>query len=323
MMTSNQNESGQIDSHEAQTFLNKQLGAGCVDVALIGEGAWSRCFGFRQGDADLVIRFGRDVDDFENDRLAYRYAAPDLPIPQVLESGSYGGGYYAISTRVHGMPLEEVSAAQWRAVVPSLAAALEAMRTADISATNGFGGWGSDGNAPKASWSEHLLAVNQDTPDRRTYGWGKRLATFSPQGEAAFAWGYDLLREVAADCVPRCLLHCDLINRNVLVKNEKIEGVFDWGCSLYGDHLYELAWFEFWAPWSPQLDVPFLRAALEKRWQAADYAIAEKEARLMACYLHVGLDHLAYNAYLGDWETLLATANRMKDLATAVLYKRP
>jgi hygromycin-B 4-O-kinase len=199
-------------------------------------------------------------------------------------------------------------------VVPSLAAALEAMRTADISATTGFGGWGSDGNAPKATWSEHLLAVNRDAPDRRTYGWRQRLATFSPQGEAAFARGYDLLQTVVTDFVPRCLLHCDLINRNVLVDNEKIAGVFDWGCSLYGDHLYELAWFEFWAPWSPQLDVPLLRTELEKRW---GYAPEDKEARLMACYLHIGLDHLAYNAYLGDWETLLATAERMKDLVAA------
>jgi hypothetical protein len=36
----------------------------------------------------------------------------------------------------------------------------------------------------------------------------------------------------------------------------------------------------------------------------------------MACYLHIGLDHLAYNAYLGDWATLAATADRMRALVT-------
>ena len=30
---------------------------------------------------------------------------------------------------------------------------------------------------------------------------------------------------------------------------------------------------------------------------------------------HIGLDHLAYNAYLGDWVTLVATADRMRALA--------
>jgi hypothetical protein len=92
---------------------------------------------------------------------------------------------------------------------------MDAMRTADISSTTGVGGWASDGNASTVRWSEHLLSVDVDTPDRRTYGWRKRLAASSPEGEAAFKWGYDLLRDVVSDSVPRCLLHCDLINRNV------------------------------------------------------------------------------------------------------------
>ena len=316
-MSKNQRVTG-IDVNAARAFLADHLDSVPADVVLIGEGAWSRCFGFRRSDDELVIRFGKHVDDFEKDRWAYRYATPDLPIPEVIEVGPYGDGYYAISTRVHGMPLEDVSPAQWRAVVPSLVAALEAMRTTDISSTTGVGGWGCNGNASLARWSEHLLAVDADTPDRRTYGWRKRLADSSPQGEAAFRWGYDLLKAVARDSVPRCLLHCDLINRNVLVDNARISGIFDWGCSLYGDHLYELAWFEFWAPWSPQLDVPYLRSSLEARWHDVGYIPEDKDARLMACYLHIGLDHLAYNAYLGDWATLLATADRMKALVATI-----
>jgi hypothetical protein len=38
------------------------------------------------------------------------------------------------------------------------------------------------------------------------------------------------------------------------------------------------------------------------------------EARLMACYLHIGLDHLAYFAYLSDWPMLEATAKQMRRL---------
>ena len=34
----------------------------------------------------------------------------------------------------------------------------------------------------------------------------------------------------------------------------RLEAVFDWGCSLAGDFLYEVAWFTFWAPWYPALD---------------------------------------------------------------------
>ena len=226
-------------------------------------------------------------------------------------------GYYAISRRAHGVPLESLSSTQWLAVVPSIVAALEAMRTTDLSSTSGFGGWGAEGQAPCARWSDHLLAVGEDTPDRRTHGWRERLSA-SLEGEAAFTWGFDLLKRVASDAVPRCLVHCDLINRNVLVDDDRITAVFDWGCSLYGDHLYDLAWFEFWAPWLPQLNMQHLRSELERRWREVGYAPADKAARLMACYLHIGLDHLAYNAYLGDWSTLAATAERMRTLVAGV-----
>jgi hygromycin-B 4-O-kinase len=154
-----------------------------------------------------------------------------------------------------------------------------------------------------------------DTPDRRTHGWRERLAS-SAEGEAAFAWGFALLQQMADDAVPCSLIHPDLINRSVLVADRELSGVFDWGCSSYGDHLYDLAWFEFWAPWHPQLDTALLRNALERRWREAGYAPRNLSARLAACYLHIGLDHLAYNAFLGDWRTLAATAERMWVLVT-------
>ena len=47
----------------------------------------------------------------------------------------------------------------------------------------------------------------------------------------------------------RHLIHSDLLNYNVLVADGRISAVIDWGCAMYGDFLYDLAWFEFWAPW--------------------------------------------------------------------------
>ncbi len=302
-----------VNLQQAHSFLSDRFQQTPAELALIGEGAWSRCFGFRRDDQALAIRFGNHVEDFQKDQVAYRYATPELPIPEVYEIGEAFGGYYAISARVNGTPLEHLDAAAWRATIPAIVAALEAMRTADLSATTGFGGWGLDRNGANDSWSARLLAVDTDVPAMRTHGWRAKLAT-SAEGDATFTWGYDLLRQVARDDIPRALLHCDLINRNVLAEPGHLTGVFDWGCSVYGDHLYELAWFEFWAPWMPQLDVGALRAALEAQWQAIDYAPHHKAERLTACYLHIGLDHLAYNAIIGEWPTLLATAARMRML---------
>jgi hygromycin-B 4-O-kinase len=302
-----------IERTQVQAFLVSHFDRHSSHVECIGKGAWSQCYGFRRGDQELAIRFGQHVDDFRKDQRASSYRSPDLPIPDVLAMGAAFDGYYAISTRVHGVPLEHLSAAQWQSMIPSLAAALEAMRLADVSATVGFGGWGDAGDAPHARWSGHLLSVGDDTPDRRTYGWRARLAA-APQADAVFTWGFDRLKQVANNTVPRCLIHGDLINRNVLVRDSSITGVFDWGCACYGDHLYDLAWFEFWAPWFPSLPIDLLRSELERRWRVVGYVPHQKEERLMACHLHIGLDHLAYNAHLGDISALVATAERMQTL---------
>lgn len=306
-----------VDSRQARAFLANHLDTEASQVMLLGEGAWSRCFGFRWNDEELVIRFGNHFEDFRKDQVAYAYTTPVLPIPKVLDIGQAFDGYYAISTRVRGVPLETLSSTKWLAIVPSIVSALEGMRTTDLSSTLGVGGWGSDGKAAHVSWSSHLLAVGDDTPNHRTHGWRKRLAA-SSQGEAAFRWGFDVLKNVATDSVPRCLVHCDLINHNVLVNEDSISGVFDWGCSRYGDHLYDLAWFEFWAPWFPKLNMHSLRSEIERRWREVGYAPEDKDVRLMACYLHIGLDHLAYNAYLGDWSAVSATAERMRIVVARV-----
>ncbi len=310
-------KAGGVDVGQAQLFLTNHLTREPVDVALIGEGAWSRCFGFRLGAEALVIRFGKYVDDFQKDQSAYTYAVPGLPIPKVLEIGTAFDGYYAISTRAYGVPLESLGTSEWLAIIPAVVAALEAMRLTDLSATTGVGGWDMEGKAADTSWASHLLAVAEENPTLRTYGWRARLRA-SPEANATFSWGLGLLKQVVSDSVPRSLIHGDLINRNVLVNAARITGVFDWGCSRFGDHLYDLAWFEFWAPWFPKLDIPSLRLAIEKRWQEVGYVPQDKDSRLLSCYLHIGLDHLGYNAYLGDASALASTVERMRTLLANV-----
>lgn len=303
-----------VDLEQARAFLAAHLPNPPQELALLGAGAWSRCYGYQVGDAEFAIRFGKHGEDFYKDQLATAYTSEALPIPPIFEIGEALGGFFAISRRARGLPLEDVSPSEWRTLLPSLVDALEAMRTADITALSGVGSWGADGHAPYASWASHLLSVCEDTPDQRIYGWRRKLETESPLGWETFQWGLARLQEVADVAVPRALLHCDLLNRNVLVEQGKLTAVFDWGCGRYGDPLYDLAWFEFWAPWHPNLDIPLLRSALEQRWQEAGCTPANQQTRLDACYLHIGLDHLAYNAYLGRWETLEATAAQMRAL---------
>ncbi len=281
-----------ISHEQAQSFLVHRFGIKNPEIILIGAGAWSTCYSFRHNNQDLVIRFGKHVDDFYKDEIAHQYATPDLPIPKVLEIGQAFDDYFAISTRVFGKPLESLNSNDWLATTPSLVAAFEALRLADVSGTSGFGGWGKDKQGSHKRWSDFLLNVANDTPDLRIHGWSKELAV-TPEQEA-FKWGYDLLKTLVTDDVPRDLVHSDLINRNVFVQDNVVSCVFDWGCALYSDHLYDLAWLEFWSPWYPELDMGYLKKALEQAWTNAGYTPKNKDSRLLACHLHIGLSHLAY-----------------------------
>jgi hygromycin-B 4-O-kinase len=176
------------------------------------------------------------------------------------------------------------------------------------------GHWDKDGTANCATWREHLLTVVEDKPTQRTHGWRRKLEQNSPSGTDSFERGLDKLKNFALTDVPRSLLHCDLMNRNALVDDGRINAVFDWGCGRFGDHLYDLAWFEFWAPWHTNLDVPLLREALENQWIQVGYVPTNLQERLSACYLHIGLDHIAYNSHTENWPVLQETTDRMCEL---------
>lgn len=303
-----------VSDRDAQDFLGAHLGRDVGAVTLIGEGAWSRCFGFTDRGRKLVIRFGRYRDDFENDRRASAFASAALPVPEVLEIGPAFDGHFAISTRAHGEPLESLSPVAWQATLPALLAALDAIRGIDLSGTRGFGGWDATGNAPYASWRDFLLAVDADTPDRRTHGWRQRLRA-APGGDETFARGHARLAGLAeAGAAERHLLHSDLINRNVLVQGSRITGVFDWGCSLYGDFLYDVAWLEFWAPWHAGIAACDVRSAAARHWAEIGLEVPDLAARMCACLVHIGLDHLAYTAYTGDLDALSQVTKRLAPL---------
>lgn len=285
---------------EARTFITEHLGRDVGPVEAVGEGAWSTCFGFTDGDRELVIRFGRHVDDFEKDRRASTFGSAKLPVPEVTETGEALGGYFAISTRAHGQPLESIAA--WNPVLPSLFAALDAMRAVEVPGT-GFGGWDGDGVARCATWRDFLLAVDVDTPERRTHGWRRKLVD-SPVGDEPFRAGLGRLADLALT-VERHIVHGDLINRNVLVHDARITAVFDWGCSFYGDLLYDIAWLEFWSPWHPALAAIDIRARALTHYASIGLDVTDFDERLRACLIHIGLDHQAYCAFTGDVGNLI------------------
>lgn len=284
-------------------------------VEPIGHGEWSKAFYFRTIDGSAyVIRFSARDEDFLKDQLALGYASPRLPVPRLVAIGPTSGGYYAISERAFGDFIENRDQAAMQRLLPSLFDMLDACREVDVTARRGFGLWTGDGTAPHQTWRDAVLSVAVDAPTNRTHGWAPRLRQ-SEIGQRAFDAGYEQLVALVDGCPDeRYLLHSDLLNFNVLIQDDRINAVLDWGSSMYGDFLWDLAWFTLWQPWYHSWSALDLKAYAREHYRAIGLEVPNFEERMHCYELAIGLDGLAYEAFAGHWENLTWTAQRVLGL---------
>jgi hygromycin-B 4-O-kinase len=299
----------------ASRFVADRFGEAAESLEFLGRGEWSSCFAFRHAGTEKVIRFGSHIEDFEKDRIAGSYGNELLPVPQVEEIGDAFGGHYAISERAFGTHLNDLSPEGWQTVLPQLFAVLDQVRGVDLSATEGFGVWNSQGAAPNHSWREFLVSAGEDARGRRIFGWRERLKE-SPTGDGPFLEALRRLEQLAGSCPEvRYLVHSDLLQSNVLVDRGRITGVLDWGCSLYGDFLYDHAWLAFNAPlFSGTEGIDFV-AETKDHFESIGFATDDIEERIRCYQIHIGLDAQAYNAFVGRWADLAAVATRTSRVA--------
>ncbi|MBO7746447.1 aminoglycoside phosphotransferase family protein [Paenibacillus sp. MWE-103] len=296
------------DPQTAERFVQARFGERARSLAPLATGGWSSAYALVLDGRDTVIRFGAYRADFEKDRAMGAYATAALPIPRVLELGETDSGYYAVSERVRGTKhLEELDGPELEQALPPLLDGLRGLQEADLAGTQAAGLWRPEGEGP--SWGEELLAVTG--PRDRLAGWREKLAA-SPREAAVFDAGAAKLRELAPR-LPECrgLVHNDLLNRNVLVDGGRVTGVFDWGNAFYGDPLYDQALFLYWQPWFPHwrgLDLP---ALLDRHRAKHGGPPPRMEERLLACLLHIGLDHIAYSAFRGRAEDMRGNAEQV------------
>jgi len=297
---------------EVGSFLTDHFRAPVESVEALDGGAWSDAFGFEYADRQLVVRFGDHEADFRNDERAVQFRSSAVPIPEVLHVGRTGGGWFAISERMWGSFLEDATAQEWVRLQPGLVSMLDALRTADTSDGRGFGGWVGEGDGSHDSWGEFLLSLGDDLEDPR--GRSRRQALRdSPLSDESFEEGRRAIGMLVGDPVPRSVIHGDLLYRNAMFQDERITGLFDWGCAAYGDSLYDVAWFEFWAPWHSDIDSAPLLARFRHVLEQDGVGSEAFDRRYRACLIAIGCDHLTYHASIGDFEQLHRTDQRLAE----------
>lgn len=280
-----------------------------TSVTPLAGGEWSAAFRATGPGVDVVVRVAYQREDFDRDRAAAAWAGPDLPVPEVLELCPLEDAWVAVTPYVDGSALDLLDAADLNRTLPSLLRALDALRRVEPPG-GGYGVWAAGGGAPHATWSEALLAVAVDGGSR-IRGWRAALDTLDRAG-AVFDAGVETLRSVAgAYDGPRRVVHGDLLAGNVLTVDGEVTAVLDWGCSMYGDPLFDAAMLIFWQPWHPAgRDLGLDRALV-----AHHAGAARLEERLLACQLHIGLAAMAYSAFSGRSHDALACAREVELLS--------
>ena len=307
-----------MSADEAEAFLVGRFGAGVTDVEPIGGGAWSKAYAFRRDGAHFVARFGGYPEDFEKDRLAGRYASADLPIPAVTEIGEAFGGYYAISERMFGGFIDHLDGERMRATLPSLFAALDAARGADLSATTGYGAWDATGVAPYPSWRAALLDVATDRPGDQGHGWRRRLEA-SATGAERFDEAFDRISALAAFCPEeRHLIHgiCSTSTSWSPTTGSRPCSTGAARCTATSCTTWPA--FAFWSPWYPAWQGIDFREEAARHFAAIGLEVPHFDERFRCCQVHAGLDAQQYQALVGDWENLERAARRTLAVASSL-----
>lgn len=297
----------QIDA--ATDFLEAHSDGRARAIEQLKNGAWSTAYAFTVDDEPFVIRFNAHLEDFVKDRLIGEVAHPAMKVPRIIEIGEAHGMHYATSRRVMAGFIDDLDTGGITATLPSLLTALDAARDVSISGSTGFGGFDALGNAPFATWRDYLVEVATDPPAPRGHGWRAALERSEP-GPASFDAAFKHFLTLV-DAVPneRHLLHCDLLNYNVLVQGHELAAMIDWGCGTWGDFVYDIAWIAYCWAYYPKWAGIDVVAAAKQHYAAIGLEIPAFDTRLLAYLIHIGLGDVRYSAYVGKWNQV-AFANR-------------
>ncbi len=298
-------------------FLQAKFGSEVSELTLLSGGEWSQAYSFVYDRQKYVLRWGNSDEAFAKDAFAATFNSKIMPVPKIIDIGKKLDQYFAISEFASGKFIDTLDSVELAKTLPALLRLFDTLRNIDLTESTGYGSWGKNGMGSSQSWREYLLDVKNDRSESITHGWYANLLS-SPLGTKVFDQLYAQLASLVDQCPEiRELIHSDLLNYNLLVADAKISAVLDWQCSLYGDSLYDVAWFVFYAPWYPQFAEVQLCQKIIAHFVTTAANTANLSARLFCYQLHIGLGWIAYNAFKKDWPAVQEAVEHTLKVALA------
>ena len=288
-----------IEESAILNLLAKTFDQPIQDLAPIQSGHISQVFSFKCNHRDYILHFSKELmGSFGKDKFMFdTFAAPNIPIPPVLELGEVDGLYYAISQKMPGRELDKLSRDEYFNTLPSNMATLLAIHQTDVSKYSGYSWLDETGNGMMASWEETLTSVMLENPDDFHGRWHTLFETVldRPYFEAAFQKMQSL---IPFSPNKRYLIHRDYEYNNVLAENGKVTAVLDWGMASYGDFVYDIAYLDFWRG---NVD---LASHFREFYTQNGMDVSHFDERFTCCTLYIGLDGMRFCGKMGDSESI-------------------
>ena len=298
----------ELSNQQLLQFLTEKYGSE-PQWAPIAEGMESRVLTFIWGDQQYILRVNPNQSGFQKDRWCFQqFHSEELPIPEILEIGSFSSHYaYCLSRRLPGITLEDSAIPTLQQLTPYVSQVWKVIHQSLLPSSEGFGPFNECGHATFSSWQSFL----QSTIRGKDQQWDHLFASNLLDATALQPVMHSYLRLTGHCPEERKLVHGDFGSNNVLTDGKKITGVLDWDCALYGDPLFDVAGSFFWSPWLDcmRIQSEFFQRTLRNE---ANFAV-----RLQCYQLQCGLEEIHENALAGNQKLLNWLLNRTMQIHQA------
>ena len=298
----------ELSNQQLLQFLTEKYGSE-PQWAPIAEGMESRVLTFIWGDQQYILRVNPNPSGFQKDRWCFQqFHSEELPIPEILEIGSFSSHYaYCLSRRLPGITLEDSAIPTLQQLTPYVSQVWKVIHQSLLPSSEGFGPFNECGHATFSSWQSFL----QSTIRGKDQQWDHLFASNLLDATALQPVMQSYLRLTGHCPEERKLVHGDFGSNNVLTDGKKITGVLDWDCALYGDPLFDVAGSFFWSPWLDcmRIQSEFFQRTLRNE---ANFAV-----RLQCYQLRCGLEEIHENALAGNQKLLNWLLNRTMQIHQA------